>query len=282
MKKIYVLALGALLSMSHAQLMVSEKIYQQMDAREKGRSVLMKTNKVKSDESYVYSISSKKKFKSGKNFKVEKLEDSYRITPEKKYRGKKIRSAWSEKEMRVQAMSDIKSLLPKEVADSCSVTSVGFVYEQRDNKGPRTVGSVVMAHRILDGVPVRGSSYIMVDYDSTGNVSYVDIEWDVYNKMPAKSTVDVVKRNKVHRADFEKLVESVSEDLVEKECNGRLDNSVQTLSAIQYENGDVMLVPSVTFIGQYSKNDSDEFLPMTFDIPTDASLVPINKAVVSR
>ena len=110
----------------------------------------------------------------------------------------------------------------------------------------------------------------------------MDVQWDKYNKVLAKSTVEKTKRNKIHREEFNELIETVSQDFKENELRGSLDNSTQTLTALENENGEVMLVPSVTFIGQYSTMDSDESIPMTFDIPTDASLVPVNKAIVSR
>lgn len=141
---------------------------------------------------------------------------------------------------------------------------------------------MVMAHRKLDGIPVRGNSYVLMSYDSTGNLSYMDVQWDEYNKVIAKSTIEKTKRNKIHRTEFDELVKTVSQDFEEKELHGSLDNSTQTLTAFENENGETILVPSVTFIGQYSTKNSDDSIPMTFDIPTDASLVPVNKAIVSR
>ncbi|MDO4947296.1 MAG: hypothetical protein Q4E52_06915 [Fibrobacter sp.] len=280
MKKIYFLALGALISYTHAQLIVSEKIYQQMNARENPR-VLMKSQKTTvNQDSYIYTIAGTRDFKSGKNFQVKKLDDFHRFTVNKK--NKKKRPLASETEMRTRAMEDIKAILPRDVADSCAITSVGYEYEQRDSNKPRVVGSMIMAHRKLDGIPVRGSSYVLMSYDSTGNLSYMDVQWDKYNKVPAKSTVEQNKRNKIHRVEFDELVESVSQDFKENDLRGSLDNSSQTLTALENEKGEVMLVPSVTFIGQYSTMNSDESIPMTFDIPTDASLVPVNKAIVSR
>lgn len=250
-----------------------------MDARENPR-VLMKSQKTVSQDSYIYTIAGSRDFKSGKNFQVKKLDDFHRFTVSKK--NKKKRPLASEDEMRIRAMDDIKSILPKDVADSCAITSVGYEYEQRDSNKPRVVGSMIMAHRKLDGIPVRGSSYVLMSYDSTGNLSYMDVQWDKYNKVPAKSTVEQNKRNKIHREEFDELVESVSQHFKENELRGSLDNSIQTLTALENEKGEVMLVPSVTFIGQYSTMDGDESIPMTFDIPTDASLVPVNKAIVSR
>lgn len=279
MKKIYFLALGALLSISHAQLIVSEKIYQQMDARENPR-VLMKSQKAVSQDSYIYTIAGSRDFKSGKNFQVKKLDDFHRFTVNKKNK-KKLHLA-SEDEMRIRAMDDIKAILPKDVADSCAITSVGYDYLMTDSSESRIVGSTVMVHRKLDGMSVRSNSYILVNYDSTGNMSYMDVRWEKYNKISAKSTVDKSKRSKIHRQEFNDMVESVSRNLKEKKLRGSLDNSVQTLASFENEKGEVMLLPSVTFIGQYSTTDSDESFPMTFDIPSDASLVPNNKAVVSR
>lgn len=63
---------------------------------------------------------------------------------------------------------------------------------------------------------------------------------------------------------------------------GSLDNSVQTLVRLETEQGKSRLIPGIAFIGQYSSKDTDESLPMTFDIPSDASLMPVRKAIVSR
>ena len=281
MKKIFALLIFILISSAQAQLMVSEKIYQQMRERE-SKPALMKSRSLDSDESFIYSIAGKRNFESAKKFKVEKLGDFHRFVPNNKNKNKKRRAKWSDDEMRSQAMADIKSFLPKDVTDSCVISSVNYVFQKRDENDPRIVGSLVMAHRVLDGIPIRGSSYVLLNYDSTGNVSFADVEWDIYNKVPAKSTVDVAKRNEIHRADFNQLVESLSEELLENERKGSLYNSVQTLSEIQSANGESLLVPSVTFIGRYSTKNSDESIPMTFDIPTDASLVPVNKALVSK
>ena len=278
MKKICFFALGTLLSISHAQLIVSEKIYQQMEARESPR-VLMKSQKAVSQDSYIYTIAGSRDFKSGKNFQVKKLEDFHRFTINKK---KKKRPLASEDVMRIRAMDDIKAILPKDVADSCAITSVGYDYLIIDSSEPRIVGSTIMVHRKLDGLPVRSDSYILVNYDSTGNMSYMDVRWEKYNKVSAASTIDLSKRSKIHRQEFNDMVESISKNLKEKKLRGSLDNSVQTLASFKNEKGEVMLFPSVTFIGQYSTTDSDESIPMTFDIPSDASLVPNNKAIVSR
>ena len=280
MKKIFFLALGALLSFTHAQLTVSEKIYQQMEARENPRALMKAQKDLVNQDPYIYTIAGTRDFKSGKKFKVKKYGNFHRFTLSNK--SKKKRALASEKEMRLRAMDDIKSMLPKDITDSCAITSVGYEYEQRDSSEPRIVGSMIAAHRILDGIPVRGSSYVLMSYDSTGNLAYMDIQWDKYNKVHAKSTVEIAKRNKIHRNEFNELVETITQDFKENDLRGSLDNSAQTLTALENEKGEVMLVPSVTFIGQYSSNESDESIPMTFDIPTDASLVPVSKAIVSR
>lgn len=279
MKKFYTLALGTLLSVAQAQLTVSEKIYKQMDARE-NPPMLMKSEKSITQDSHIYTIAGTRDFKSGKDFQVKKIEDFHRFTLNTK--AKKKRSLSSEAEIRTKALNDIKEILPKDVSDSCAITSVGYEYEQRDSQKPRVVGSLVMLHRKLDGIPVRGSSYVLMSYDSTGNLAYMDVQWDKYNKIPAQSTVESSKRNKEHRNEFNELIESVSLELKENDLRGSLDNSAQTLSAIENENGEVLLVPSVTYIGQYSTKNSDDNIPMIFDIPTDASLIPVNKAIVSK
>lgn len=216
MKKIYVLIFIVLFSATEAQLLISDKIYQQMENREK--SVRMKTQRIALQDSYIYTIVGTRNFKSGKNFRVKKIDDFHRFTLNKKNRMKYSFSLAPDVEIRQRAMDDIKKILPKDIADSCSITSVDYEYEQRDSAKPKIVGSVVMLHRKLDGIPVRGS----------------------------------------------------------------LDNSVQTLVRLETEQGKSRLIPGIAFIGQYSPKDTDESLPMTFDIPSDASLMPVRKAIVSR
>ena len=279
MKKRCFLILGILLSISHAQLVVSETVYRQMDARE-NTHVLMKSQKIVLEDSHIYTITGSKNFKTDKNFKVKQFEDFYRFTLSNKKKKKRILA--SEGEMRKRALNDIKAILSKDVADSCAITSVGYEYEQRDSNKPRVVGSIVMAHRLLDGISVRGSSYVLMSYDSTGNLSYMDVQWDKYNKAPAKSTIGISKRNEIHRQEFKELVELISQDFKDNGLRGSLDNSVQTLILIENEKGKAMIVPGVTFIGQYSTDGSDENVPIAFDIPTDASLVPLSTAIVSR
>lgn len=280
MKKIYVLFFVVLFSATEAQLLISDKIYQQMENREK--SVRMKTQRIALQDSYIYTIVGTRNFKSGKNFRVKKIDDFHRFTLNKKNRMNYSFSLASDVEIRQRAMGDIKKILPKDIADSCSITSVDYEYEQRDSAKPKIVGSVVMLHRKLDGIPVRGSSYVFMNYDSTGNLSYMDIQWDEYNKTPAQSTVESIKINKIHRKKFDEIVEFISQDFHENNFRGSLDNSVQTLVRLETEQGKSMLIPGITFIGQYSSKDTDESLPMTFDIPSDASLMPVRKAIVSR
>lgn len=70
MKKIYVLIFIVLFSATEAQLLISDKIYQQMENREK--SVRMKTQRIALQDSYIYTIVGTRNFKSGKNFRVKK------------------------------------------------------------------------------------------------------------------------------------------------------------------------------------------------------------------
>jgi len=279
MNKICILAVGALLSAAQAQLIVSEKIYQQMQARE-NPPMLMKSSSDASGDANIYTIAGTRSFTSGKNFQVKKIDGFHRFTLNNK-NGKK-RQLLSEDEVRSRAMKDVKSLLPKEIADSCAITSVGYDYTKTEYSDAKVVGSTVMMHRKLDGISVRGGSYILVNYDSTGNMTNLDIRWEKYNKIPATSTVENSEKKKIHRQEFDEMLESITQNFKEKKIRGSLDNSVQTWASFEDDKGNVFLIPSVTFIGQYSSQDADESIPMTFDIPTDASLVPHKKAIVRR
>ena len=106
--------------------------------------------------------------------------------------------------MRLRAMEDIKNFLPKEIADSCEITSVNIEYEQRDTNQAKIIGSIIMMHRKLDGISVRGGSYVLMNYDSTG-LSYMDIHFAVQFRFYI-----------LHRQEFDNLVETVSQDFKKK------------------------------------------------------------------
>lgn len=277
MIRIYLLTLVIFLSASYGQLTVSDKIHNQIQERENASAIMKNSQATKNY--YAYIISGEKNFTSGKYFQVTKLENFHRFTLNTK--SKKKPSLTSNTEMRLRAMEDIKNFLPKEIADSCEITSVNIEYEQRDTNQAKIIGSIIMMHRKLDGISVRGGSYVLMNYDSTG-LSYMDIQWEKYSKVPVKSSLELSKRNKLHRQEFDNLVETVSQDFKKNGLRGHFENSSQTWSRIETENGKAMLVPSITFIGQYSPKDSDKILPMVFDIPIDASLLPINEVLVEK
>lgn len=111
MKKIYVLIFIVLFSATEAQLLISDKIYQQMENREK--SVRMKTQRIALQDSYIYTIVGTRNFKSGKNFRVKKIDDFHRFTLNKKNRMKYSFSLAPDVEIRQRAMDDIKRFYPK-------------------------------------------------------------------------------------------------------------------------------------------------------------------------
>lgn len=261
MIRIYLLTLVIFLSASYGQLTVSDKIHNQIQERENASAIMKNSQATKNY--YAYIISGEKNFTSGKYFQVTKLENFHRFTLNTK--SKKKPSLISNTEMRLRAMEDIKNFLPKEIADSCEITSVNIEYEQRDTNQAKIIGSIIMMHRKLDGISVRGGSYVLMNYDPTG-LSYMDIQWEKYSKVPVKSSLELSKRNKLHRQEFDNLVETVSQDFKKNGLRGHFENSSQTWSRIETENGKAMLVPSITFIGQYSPKDSDKILPMVCNI----------------
>ena len=96
-------------------------------------------------------------------------------------------------------------------------------YEQRDTNQAKIIGSIIMMHRKLDGISVRGGSYVLMNYDSTG-LSYMDIQWEKYSKVPVKSSLELSKRNKLHRQEFDNLVETVSQDFKKNGLRGHFEN----------------------------------------------------------
>ena len=219
----YLLTLVIFLSASYGQLTVSDKIHNQIQERENASAIMKNSQATKNY--YAYIISGEKNFTSGKYFQVTKLENFHRFTLNTK--SKKKPSLTSNTEMRLRAMEDIKNFLPKEIADSCEITSVNIEYEQRDTNQAKIIGSIIMMHRKLDGISVRGGSYVLMNYDSTG-LSYMDIQWEKYSKVPVKSSLELSKRNKLHRQEFDNLVETVSQDFKKNGLRGHFENSSQT------------------------------------------------------
>jgi hypothetical protein len=194
------------------------------------------------------------------------------------------RVALNDKNMRAAALRDVKDLLPKEVGDSCAVTAVNLEYEQKDNGNPRVVASSVLLHRKIDGISVRGNSFINMEYDSDGNLTRFDMRWPKYQKRTVRSRLSVNEIQKSHNELLNQRVEIVNKDIEESKVavKGKIKKSYRTLSSIKGSMGEEYLIPSVTYVGSFNGNDDDNEIPIVIDVPMDESIIPQEKAIASK
>ncbi|WP_295861425.1 hypothetical protein [uncultured Fibrobacter sp.] len=282
MKKIIFAITCVFFSTSFAQLTINETVLQQINSRFSEGFVLRKNSGTKSskqENTYIYIAKSKKKIVSSKKFDAKKVGDFYRLSAKKQ---KRINIHVPEADLREQAYGSIADFLPEEISSNCGITAVGYEYEQIDMREPRVVGSTILIHQVIDGLAVRDESYVLMKYDSTGALSYADVNWVNYDKSLAKSTTSNSKRKTIHINELNETVQTISEEFKEKDISGEIYTSAPTLIAIIDERGNTVLVPGVTYVGNAFERESNRTTSFTIDLPSDASLIPQTKALVGK
>ena len=185
-----------------------------------------------------------------------------------------------EKNMREVAMSDVKSFLPKEISDSCSVTAVSFDYEKRNDDLPRIVGSTVFLHRIVDGVPVRGGSFIQMEYNSNGALERFDMYWPKYRRKIVRGYMSKSERMSAHKKHLNESVDRINQEILDQRVpvKGELKKSYVTFRSWTSETGSKYLIPNVTYVGSFDSENGEQSLVV--DVPLDESLIPQEKVFV--
>lgn len=182
--------------------------------------------------------------------------------------------------MRNTAKQDIKSLLPKEIYDSCAVTNVGIEFEQKNKENPKPISSTVFMHRIVDGTPVRGNSYIQLHYDSNGNLFEFYIYWPKYRKKNVSSLLSSKEQSEAHIKLLNLQIDEINQSIAKEKApvKGELKKSVRTLKTWHSGIGAKYLIPNVTYIGKYTSENEDQSIIV--DIPLDETIIPKEKAIV--
>lgn len=193
---------------------------------------------------------------------------------------KKRKIVLKEQNLRKIAMQDVKSHLPREISDSCSVTAVGFDYEQRIGNPAQVVGSTVFLHRIVDGIPVRGGSFIQIEYDSDGSLERFDIYWPTYRRKLVHGYLSKSEQVSLHQKNLNESVKRINQEIMEQGApvKGELKKAYMTLRSWTSEAGGKYLIPNVTYVGTFDSENGEQSLIV--DVPLDESLVPQEKVFV--
>lgn len=178
-----------------------------------------------------------------------------------------------ESEMRAIAQKEVQLILPSEIADSCSVTVVGYEYQQRDQDSVQVVGSTIIMHRLIDGLPVRGGSYIELFFDSTTTLLTLNIKWPKYKqkRILSKSTLQEQKEN--HQNKLDSYINHLNEETSAQGIiiEGEITQAVSTIKEWQDLSGKRMLVPAITYIGECTEQGKKH--PVILDLPVDETII---------
>lgn len=229
------------------------------------------------DNNVIYEVSTDHFSKKLKNFKKISADGFERYIALVKTKRNTI---LQEHAMRELAMKDVKSFLPKEISDSCAVTSVGFDYMKKNDETPQIVGSTVFFHRILDGTPVRGGAYIQIEYDSSGTLEQLDIYWPKYRRKNVQSFLSKNNQMAMHEKRLKEQVNIVNQDILDQgiSVKGELKKSYKTLKSWASETGEIYLIPNMTYVGSFNTEIGEQAL--IIDVPLDESLIPQEKIFV--
>ena len=274
-------------NMVFAQITIDPLIFNQLE--EKNQKTLKKVvnnqffaSKTTNDqfEGYVvYEVLNERFAKNIPNFKRIRAEgfERYVVLSEKK---RKI--ALQDQTMRTVAMKDVKQLLPKEISDSCSVTSVGFDYMKRNNDSVQVISSTVFLHRIVDGVPVRGGAFIQIEYDSNGILKQFDMYWPKYRRKKVRGYLSREDQMLMQKKQLNEMVKMINQDILEQglPVKGELKKTYKTLKFWASDAGEKYLIPNVTYTGSYGTEYGKQ--PMIIDVPFDETLIPQENVFVYR
>lgn len=267
-----------------AQITISPEILNQLGDSQKillkkGDNQIFESKKTNSEtgNNVIYEVSTDRFSKKITNFKKVSADGFERyVALTKRKRNIKLQ----EQTMRETAMKDAKLFLPKEISDSCAVTSVGFDYMKKNEDAPQIVGSTVIFHRIVDGIPVRGGAFIQIEYDSSGTLEQFDIYWPKYRRKNVQSFLSKNDRLTTHEKRLKERVNLVNQDILDQgvSVKGELNKSYKTLKSWISETGELYLIPNMTYVGSFNTETDKQAL--IIDVPLDESLIPQEKIFV--
>ena len=192
----------------------------------------------------------------------EKNDFSHKFYIQQNYRKMGIKN---EAEIRSLANEDVKKFFSKNISDSVRVTRVGIEYEER-NKNTRIVGAIAMLHRLVDGVPKRGESYIFMYYDSLANLKEIEMKWNKHKKHVLIESMSLRQNENIRNVIFNQKVDEINESLKREKIQGRLYNAFKSWHLKSGDNGKKLLVPSITYLGLYFENGKNRYFSFDIDI----------------
>jgi len=198
-------------------------------------------------------------------------------SPSNEDANKSIERLSSESSIRALAISNLREIFPDDISDSCAITSIGFEMEQRDNSEPHKVGAFVRFHRLVDGLPIRGrNSFIEMEFDSASVVKRMEYRWPNYKSIKKKRKSSSRDLTRKHEENVNSYIQSLQKDISLNDHNITLVfySGKETLKPWTASNGDVYLLPAVTYIGKNIASEKEEAI--VFDVPVDESLLSDN------
>lgn len=192
----------------------------------------------------------------------EKTESFHRFYFELNDRNSAIQN---EQDVRTIAAQDIKRIFPKKIADSVMMARIGLEYESRNGE-IRIVGALAMLHRLIDGYPERGESYIFMYYDSSSNLKNIEIKWNSYKKDSITDNQSRLQKIESQSNVLSQKISELGESLKRENIQGRLYRVIRSWHLKKDDKGGKYLVPSITYLGTYVENKTKRYLSFDIDI----------------
>lgn len=254
MYKISLAIIGILISMVHAEFVLKTDVLQRTE------KLLQRSMEKKSLDYVAYEVVGTEKLAVNVDSPAEELDGRYIIQLNSNSRKSKLQD---EKGLLQLASKDLKTLFSDDVSNSSKITRVGFEYQQRNDE-IEIVGGIVMVHQLVQGLPVRGSSFIFLHYDGLSNLKRIEYNWLKVKKKIAKRTTLRAEPVKFHEKMLKQKTAEISDELVKANMHGELYDAVQSWRMMTDSTGKSVLVPSVTYLGRFE--DSGRMRYVTFDI----------------
>lgn len=192
----------------------------------------------------------------------EKTESFHRFYFELNDRNSAIQN---EQDVRTIAAQDIKRIFPKKIADSLMMARIGLEYESRNGK-IRIVGALAMLHRLIDGFPERGESYVFMYYDSSSNLKNIEIKWNTYKKDFITDNQSRQQNLELQSNELNKKISELGKPLTKDNIQGNLYKAIKSWRLKKDIHGIKYLVPSITYLGTYAEDGRNRYFSFDIDI----------------
>lgn len=254
MPKLYLVILVFSISLIHAQFVVKPEVLERVDE-------FLKKDVDTEESSYtVYEVLGKEKLSLKVDAAIEEIDGRYVIQVNSSSRKVKL---GEESALRKFATDDLKFVFGDDVFKSCLITRVGFEYQQRNDKS-EVVGGVVMVHQLVQGLPVKGSSFVFMFYDALSNLKMIEYSWVQTEKKVVKNLARNTDVKQRHKSMLTQKMSEISESLTKENTRGELYKAVRSWRMMTDSIGKNVLVPSITYLGKY--DDAGTVRYVSFDI----------------